>query len=213
MAKHDNFRINAYFVFILAAAAVISYNLFVLTYIRHHSYLRTAQAHRENISNVLARWNIYLGEHLVATNKKFPLAYIVPAEVDTQDSTETAGRISSILRIDENEVRDVINSGSDKFRVLSRRLEGEQVVAIKALDIKGLGVTYETDRYYPGGSFSASVIGFLGYSGDKKSGQYGIEAFYDKELFGRKQDIGNYVTGSGVKDFVSKLLKGSETEK
>src|SRR3989338_10085814 len=97
MAKHDNFRINAYFVFILAAAAVISYNLFVLTYVRHHSYSRTAQANRENISNVLARGNIYIGEQLAATNKKFPLTYIVPVEINTHDSTETAGRISSIL--------------------------------------------------------------------------------------------------------------------
>ena len=184
MAKHDNLRINAYFVLILAAAAVISYNLFVLTYIRHHSYSRTAQAQSENITNVLARGNIYLEEYLVATNKKFPLAYIVPAEINTQNSAETAGRISSVLGIDENEVKDMIDSGSDKFRVLSRRIDDEQVAAIKALGIKGLGITYETDRYYPGGSLAASVLGFLGYSGDKRSGQYGIEAFYDDELFG-----------------------------
>ncbi|MBI2674641.1 MAG: penicillin-binding protein 2 [Candidatus Yanofskybacteria bacterium] len=212
MAKHDNLRINFYFFFILAAAAVISYNLFVITYVQHHSYSRTARAHRENISNVLARGNIYLGEHLAATNKKFPLAYIVPAEIDGQRAEEAAGQISSVLGIDKNEVKDVINSGSDKFRVLSRRIEDEQAAAIKTLGIKGLGVTYETDRYYPGGSFSASVIGFLGYSGDKKSGQYGIEAFYDDELFGKKRSIGNYVTGSGIIDFISKALKGSEAE-
>src|SRR3989338_7072178 len=105
MSKHDNIRINAYFVFIFAAAAVISYNLFVLTYIRHHSYSRTAQAQSQNISNVLARGNIYIGENLAATNKKFPLAYIIPAEINTQDSTETAGQISSVLGIDANEVK------------------------------------------------------------------------------------------------------------
>jgi len=208
--KNDNFRINSYFLFILAATAVISYNLFVLTYVRHHSYSRAAQAHRENISNVLARGNIYLGEHLAATNKKFSLAYMVPAEINTQDSAEIAGRISSVLGIDANEVKDMIDSDSDKFRVLSRRIDDEQVVAIKALGIKGLGITYETDRYYPGGSLAASVIGFLGYSGDKKSGQYGIEAFYDDELFGRNQSVGNYISGSGVINFVSKLLKGYE---
>jgi len=144
--KNDNFRINSYFLFILAATAVISYNLFVLTYVRHHSYSRAAQAHRENISNVLARGNIYLGEHLAATNKKFSLAYMVPAEINTQDSAEIAGRISSVLGIDANEVKDMIDSDSDKFRVLSRRIDDEQVVAIKALGIKGLGITYETDR-------------------------------------------------------------------
>ena len=61
MARQDNLRLNLYFGFILAATAVISYNLFVLTYIKHGSYSRTAQAQSQNISNVLARGNIYMG--------------------------------------------------------------------------------------------------------------------------------------------------------
>src|SRR3989338_4335487 len=212
MAKHDNLRINAYFIFVLAAAAVISYNLFVLTYIRHHSYSRTAKAQSENISNVLARGNIYLGEHLAATNKKFPLAYMVPSEIKVHSSAEIPGRISSVLGIDANEVKNMIDSGSDKFRVLLRRIDDKQVAAIKALGIKGFGVAYETDRYYPGGSLAASILGFLGYGGDKKSGQYGIEAFYDDDLFGKKRSVGNYIAGPGILNFVSRLFNRSENE-
>lgn len=187
MAKHDNIRINLYFSFVLAAAAVISYNLFVLTYIRHGGYSRTAQAQSQNITNVLARGNIYLGDNLAATNKKFALAYIVPAEVDAQRSEEIAGRMGSIFGIDANSIIDIINSRSNKSRVLVRRISNEQVEEIKSLRIKGIGVAYETDRFYPGDSLAANVLGFLGYSGDKKSGQYGIEAFYDEELFGNNK--------------------------
>src|SRR3989344_2582763 len=143
------FRINVYFIFILAAAAAISYNLFVLTYIRHHSYSRTAQAQSENISNVLARGNIYLGEHLAATNKKFPLAYIIPSEINAHNSAEVVSEISSVLGINANEIKSIIDSNSNKFRILLRKISNEQVAAIKAIGVKGLGVTYETDRYYP----------------------------------------------------------------
>ncbi len=231
--KYDNIRINLYFLFILAAAAVISYNLFVLTYVRHHFYSRTAQAQSENVSNVLARGNIYLNEHLAATNMKFPLAYIVPAEIDAQKgdrgeksdrdpakaeglsemqgqvSVEISDLISSILEIDTDDVKNVIDSRSDKSRVLARRIDNKQVMAIKALGIKGLGITYETDRFYPGDSLAANVLGFLGYSGDKKSGQYGIEAFYDEELFGEKWDAGGYITDLNAINLISKLFKKS----
>jgi cell division protein FtsI/penicillin-binding protein 2 len=212
MAKHGNIRINAYFFFILAAAAVISYNLFVLTYVRHYSYSRTAQAQSENVSNVLTRGSIYLNEHLAATNMKFPLAYVVPSEIDAQKGEEISSLISSILGIDAGEVKNIVDSRSDKSRVLARRIDNKQVIAIKALGIKGLGITYETDRFYPGDSLAANVLGFLGHSGDKKLGQYGVEAFYDDELFGKKWNAGNYIANAGVVDLIYGLFNSSKSE-
>lgn len=218
MAKQDNIRINLYFGLILAAAAVISYNLFVLTYVRHHSYSRTAQVQSQNISNVLARGNIYfseegpaqsrvyVGEHLAVTNKKFPLAYVVPTKVDPQRSLEAANQMSFVLGIDANEVRNVIESRSDKFRVLARRIDNQQVESIKTLGIKGFGVAYEMDRFYPGGMLAANVLGFLGYSGEKKSGQYGIESFYNAELFGEKTSTGGHLAGPRTVNLISKFF-------
>lgn len=210
MAKHDNIRIHTYFFFILVSAVVISYNLFILTYVKHHSYSRTAQAQSENVSNVLTRGNIYLNEHLAATNMKFPLAYIVPAEIDVQKAGEISDILNSLLGINVNELKTIIDSRSDKPRVLARRIDNKQVIAIKALGIKGLGITYETDRFYPGNSLAANVLGFLGYSGDKKSGQYGIEAFYDEELFGRSAtDVAFGLSGRG-RFLLSRLGLGSK---
>ena len=214
--RHDNIRINVYFVFVLAAAAVISYNLFVLTYVRHDSYSRTARAQNEDISNILARGNIYMGEHLAATNNKFPLAYIVPDEINPQNLEEFAGQVSSILEIDLDKIKGVIDSHSDKSRVLARKLDNKQVEAIKSLGVKGLGIAYEMDRFYPGGALAANVLGFIGYGGpgqdDKKSGQYGIEAFYDEELFGSKPRAGNIIDNTGFIDFISGFFKDSEAE-
>src|SRR3990167_10786422 len=106
MSKHDNFRINVFFVLVLIVSGLILYRLFILSYIRHSVYSRTATAQRENIINILARGNIYLkdptsnGLFLAATNKKFPLAYIVPAKVDWRTDEEKISQIVGILKID-----------------------------------------------------------------------------------------------------------------
>lgn len=223
MAQHDNFRISASFVFVVAAAAVISYNLFVLTYVQHNSYSRVAEAQSENINNILARGNIYLKnekvsnatdspEYLAATNKKFSLAYVVSSEVDLQHSGKIVDQVGSILNIESEKIQEVIDSRSDKFRVLSRKISNEQVEAIKSLKIKGLGVAYETDRFYPGGNLASNVLGFLGYNGHEKSGQYGLEAFYDKELFGKKWSSNKYVTSSGAMKFLFRILRGVNSQ-
>lgn len=227
--KYDNLRINFYFLFILAATAVISYNLFILTYVRHYSYLRTSEAQNQNISNILARGNIYLGEHLAATNKKFPLVYMIPAEIDIQKSDKIAEQASIVLGVDKDGVKKIIDSRSDKFKVLVRKISNKQVDAIKALKIKGINVTYEIDRYYPGDYLASNVLGFLGYGslpgqGDKKSGQYGIEVFYDDDLSGKRlrrearaepglrRGIGDYIVGSETLNFISRVFKRSKTE-
>src|SRR3989344_2967430 len=210
MKIYDNFRINLYFIFILAAAAVISYNLFMLSYVRHYSYSRIAQAQNQNINNMLSRGNIYMGDLLAATNKKFPLAYLVPAEINDGEGGEMADRASSILGLDGNKIKEVINSRSNNPRVISRKISNEQVEAIQSLEAKGLGITYETDRFYPGGQLASTVLGFLGYDSDGKSGQYGIEAFYNDELFGKRWNSGKFLTNSGAVKFLADLFKKEE---
>src|SRR3990167_6158392 len=164
--KHDNFRINIFFVLVLIVSSLILYRLFVLSYIRHSVYSRTATAQRENIVNVLARGNIYLkdptsnGLFLAAANKKFPLAYIVPAKVDWRTDEKKIAQIADILKINKDLILKTIQSEQNSSKVLARQLDVNQVERIKGLNLKGLGVSYETDRFYPGQKLAANVIGF-----------------------------------------------------
>src|SRR3972149_1603948 len=118
MSKHDNFRINIFFVLVLIVSGLILYRLFILSYIRHSVYSRTAAAQRDNITNILARGNIYLKDptsnnlFLAATNKKFPLAYVVPDNM-----------ASSLIMIMTCSVR----------RPQKRRLPQERLVLLKTL--------------------------------------------------------------------------------
>jgi len=195
MKKYDNLRINIFFGLVLLASSLILYRLFVLSYIKHSFYLLTSEVQNENISNILARGNIYLREgddlYLAVTNKKNPLAYIAPSYFEKGVDGVTANRLIEILGINSDAIEKSVESKSSSFKVLKRDLSNEQVEKIKNLKIKGVGVSYETDRFYAGGSLASSVLGFVGYGENGRSGQYGAESFYDQELSGQKNNAGN----------------------
>lgn len=197
------------FIFVILAVGLIGYRLFVLSYLKHGWYSKTAEAQRENINNVLARGNIYLQPELflAGTNKKFSLAYIVPSEIDNQKHDIVSTQLSEILGIEKQKVLETLNTKSSGLKILTRRISTSQVESIKSLKTKGVGVSYEMDRFYPGEELAASVIGFLGYSGDKRSGQYGVEAYYDDELFGKSWQANDYIDPANLSNSISSIKK------
>ncbi len=187
--------------FVLIVSGVVLSKLFVLSYLKHSVYSRTATAQRENIVNVLARGNIYLQDQasgnlfLSAANKKFPLAFVVPSKIDWKDNDEKISRVAEILKIDKDSISKIIQSQQNSTKALARRLDVVQVEQIKNINLKGLGVSYETDRFYPGQELASSVIGFLGNDLNGRSGQYGVESYYDDELFGKSLTKKTSITG------------------
>jgi cell division protein FtsI/penicillin-binding protein 2 len=196
MTKHSgNSRITIFLAFVLIASGLILYRLFILSVVRHPAYLRTSQAQNENISNVLARGNIYFSDKdsntfLAATNKKFQLAYVVPGDIKAEDKEKAAGELSGILGIEKGSVMEKINSGGKSLKVVARRISNEQMESVKGLKIKGVGVSYEMDRFYPADSLAANAVGFFGYDANgERAGQYGIEEYYNQDLFGREPNL------------------------
>src|ERR1035437_190027 len=106
MKQTDTLRVKIVFGCVVAAASLIGWRLFVLSYLRHTLYSQTAQAQNQNITNILIRGNIFVQDpkatgttvdqrYLVATNKKFPLVDATPS-VLTNPST-TATQLTGIL--------------------------------------------------------------------------------------------------------------------
>lgn len=194
MKQTDTLRVKIVFGCVIAAASLIGWRLFVLSYIRHTLYVQTAQAQNQNISNILIRGNIFIQDpkatgtatnqrYLVATNKKFALIYATPASLT--DPVATVSQLAGILHIDQSGLQASLGGGSTSSKIIARKLTADQVDAINNLNIKGIGIRYETDRYYPANSFLSQVLGFLGYGGDGRLGQYGIEGYFDNELSGQ----------------------------
>ncbi len=216
MKRYDNIRINLVFVFVFLAAGLIGYRLFVLSYVKHNLYSRTAEAQRENINNILARGNIYFQPDFIAgTNKKFLLAHVVPKDVDVSKRDYVIEQLVQVLSIDKAELAKVLDSNAPHIKVLARNISNEQGDKIKSLKTKGVGVSYEMNRFYPAGELAANVIGFLGYNGNIRAGQYGIEGYYDKELFGNKWQTNDYINPANLANsfsFIKKIISvGNKT--
>ena len=214
MHKHDNFRINIFFVLVLIVSGLILYRLFILSYIRHSIYSRTATAQKENITNIFARGNIYMKDStlnnlfLAASNKKFPLAYVIPVKVDWGTDEEKTAQVADILKVNKDLILKIIQSGQSSSKVLARRLEMGQVEEIKKLNLKGLGISYETDRFYPGQKLASNVLGFLGYDLNGRSGQYGIESYYDDDLFGKT--TARKLSSAGFVGFIKNIIYNNQ---
>ncbi|MFQ5865051.1 MAG: penicillin-binding transpeptidase domain-containing protein [bacterium] len=96
------------------------------------------------------------------------------------DATDTARKLSQILNQSEALLVNKIRKDS-RYVVLSRRLEADEVAAIKKMNIPGLKIIETSERVYPLNEKLAQVIGFVGVDGD---GLSGIELTYDKYLRG-----------------------------
>lgn len=213
MSRYGSFRINLFLIVVIFLSGLVLYRLFVLSVVNHSAYSRTAQAQSENINNILARGNIYLSDKngemfLAAANKKFPLAYIAPGDIPSDKKERAAWELASIFGLNKDDLLVKVNFGSRSIKIIARRIGSEQIEAVKSLNIKGVGISYESDRYYPGDSLAADVIGFLGYDAEgHRAGQYGLEGFYDKDLSGREPNVANMFKLADP-SYIFKLLGG-----
>lgn len=69
---------------------------------------------------------------------------------------------------------------------LNREVDSPDKERLENLNLKGIGYELSTMRYYPEGSSSAHLLGFVGsdvYGGD--TGYFGLEGFYNGELRGK----------------------------
>ena len=74
-------------------------------------------------------------------------------------------------------------------------LSGEEKEVKRVLNIPGLAFTFSKYRYYPEGEVASQILGYVSYVNGEGSGHYGLEEFFDKELFGKyghlKSEKGN----------------------
>jgi cell division protein FtsI/penicillin-binding protein 2 len=185
--KQFAWRSNVLVVIIYIFGILILGRLFVLTVTKHDIY----QDQAENQINLLItqktkRGEIYFnnkGELFsAAINKQWPMIYADPSRVKSDQRKNIATELSKILNIDENEILRKISKKDDQFELLKNKLSETEIDAILKLNMSGIKMKNEEIRYYPGGKLASHAIGFLGYYGDSRMGQYGIEEFYEKSL-------------------------------
>lgn len=98
---------------------------------------------------------------------------------DTKENV--AKELGSILEIDPQTIEEKLSKDL-KWISLAHQVELDKVNQIMALKIPGVGSNDEAKRIYPMGKLAAAALGIVNLAGH---GMEGIEAYYDKVLFGK----------------------------
>ncbi|MEK7545897.1 MAG: penicillin-binding protein 2 [Patescibacteria group bacterium] len=121
-------------------------------------------------------------EYLLATNRPMHLLYAEPFRL--KDPLSAARAIAPLIGEEPEKLAEKLSNKDERYRALARKLDDETRAKIEALGIGGIGFSEEEYRFYPEGSVAAQMLGFVGESERGRSGRYGIEGWFDKELTG-----------------------------
>lgn len=183
--KH--WRIHIVLLLIVLFGAAIIGRLVVLQVVNHGFYRALAQG-QQNFPYVIKgdRGSIFAKDKqgnliTLATNQTRLFVFASPPEIENKK--ETILKLSSILFLAEDVVREKLNKEESLFEVLRKNLTSEQEQLLKKEEMPGIYVSKESIRQYPQGTSVAHLIGFTNQDG---IGQYGIEEQYDEELRGKE---------------------------
>ena len=180
-------------VFIVAFGAGIVTRLFYIQILQHKLYESQALGQQLGFDKITgARGQIFCdnsqqskGKESAGQVKSLAInkdEWIVSAEPSKiTDKNLFAKTLSKNIGQTEEEIVSKI-SGQDAYIVLAKEVSFEQLEKIKTLGLEGLSWQADSKRFYPQGSLAPQIIGFLG---GEKTGQYGIEGYFEDVLKGK----------------------------
>ena len=194
-------RINFLIALFLIATGTLLARLYHLQIVKGEDYSAFAKGIYFKINNTQPpRGDIYFqdkaGEqrYLVATNTQSYFVYADPKEVE--NAQNALAQLSAILEIDSEENEVVLtrlNNKESSYALIKKNLTEDEINRINELNLPGIYIQSESMRIYPAGETGAHILGFLGFEGDTRTGQYGIEEYYNNILSGSE----NYKLFSG----------------
>ncbi|SMD05938.1 stage V sporulation protein D [Sporomusa malonica] len=109
--------------------------------------------------------------------------YAIPAEI--RNPEETAARLAAILALDEDNLKNKLKK-RQAFTWIKRKIEPETARQVQILNLPGIGLTQEGQRYYPHDNLAAHILGFNGID---SQGLDGVEMTFDSYLKGRSGSV------------------------
>ena len=186
--KH--WRITTLVFFVVGGALVIILRLYMLQVIAYDDYRAIAlDQHRAFDELIPRRGEIFAkngkGDLFpLALNRAYNMAYAVPRDV--MEIEKTVFAVSAALNLPAEDIRQKLSDQNDVFEILKHRLSEEEVQRLRTLDLPGIKMLPERFRFYPGGDVAAHVLGFVGSDGQEFVGRYGMEAYWEAELQGKR---------------------------
>lgn len=176
-----------------------------------------AQAEDQHFTQSLVdalRGNIFFSDKsiLASSNPSFSL-YGNPKVLTKEIKTATSYSLAKILSpdLDSTEImaKDLIDKLSQNLYwvLLSKNIPLDQKIKIEKLNLPGIGFERGSSRFYPEGSSSAHILGFVGSDSKGSSkGYFGLEGYYEGELKGIPGLIRNEKDALGLPILIGNFL-------
>lgn len=189
LREASRWRFWLWFLFILAATGLIFNRLFFLQVSSHEIFTEKANNQHQYYEELAPkRGEIYLQNkgktYPAAVNEERDSLIIIPKNII--DVNGTAETLAAIINVSKEEIKSKIEKNrEDLYEVLKRKLSDEESLALREKGVKGIELVPEYWRTYPGSPLASQIIGFIGYKGEEKIGQYGVEGYFDATLKGK----------------------------
>lgn len=130
----------------------------------------------------------------LAYNISAPTVMAIPAQI--VDPRTTAKQLASVLGVSEEKVYETITKRTSivTFQSGGRKISLEKSREILELDLPGVVIAEDNQRYYPYGRLASHILGFTGID---NQGLTGIELTYDEYLKGMRGSVSFLSDASG----------------
>lgn len=118
-------------------------------------------------------------------------------------------QLSKTVLVDFDVFMAKANIKDDPHEVIASHVDENSGKFLIDQNLKGVNVTAEKWRYYPGDNLASHVLGFVGYKGNLNAGRYGLEKYYEDTLV--RDDEKNFV--NFFADIFTKVKKSISGEK
>lgn len=169
-------------------AGVLGSSLYSTSVIHGDSYSNKAQTqYAKPKTSLFARGSIYFsgkdGTQRAAASVESGYVLFMNPKLVT-DANGTYEVLSNYISLDRAAFLAKAKKSNDLYEELAVKVVEKAALPIQALGLKGIGITQETWRAYPGGSLAAHELGIIGQNAASSSisGRYGLERYYDKIL-------------------------------
>jgi stage V sporulation protein D (sporulation-specific penicillin-binding protein) len=204
-------RIITMLVIAVLLSSVVWTRLAYWQVLRHGQLSQQAAAQYRDVMELPAIRGAIFDRHLtqLVVNTTVYSAFVSPDQVPKSQRQKVAAALASTLGIDESVVMETLSSNR-KFAYIKRRFSKDKADHLRAMKLAGVGLEEEQQRSYlpgttPSSSLASNLLGFVTYDGQ---GQYGLEAYYQKQLAGTPGYISSY------RDLANReIVLGSHTHK
>jgi len=171
-------RLIIFLLFLIGA--IITGRLFSVQILKRSYYKALAQGQQRFFESVIGKRGEILfanGEKLAA-NKIRNFVYIAPREIEDKEKTKEA--LKQILDLEEDFIEEKINN-DNLYELLETKATDSQIERLQRINFPGIYIGQDDSRIFPQGTMASRTIGFVD---SEKSGQYGLEGYYQETLKG-----------------------------